>query len=162
MGVFFGENQNAGAPPHLALFSAMVGTGWQLIAITVSVIGFALLGPLHGDVYEERGEMVTSFIVCYALTSTVAGYTSGQLYKQYYSAPRKESVSRWQQTMLLTVALLPGVVMALAFGLNCVALYYDTSNTVPPATLAKIGAHPTPPRKNDIRSCNSVDFFSEW
>jgi len=97
----------------------------------LGVICFAVAGPLHGDVYEERGEMVTSFIVCYALTSTVAGYTSGSFYKQYFNTPRKEQGSHWQQTMMLTVFLLPTIVVSIAFALNCIALYYETSNTVP-------------------------------
>ena len=41
-------------PPHyLMIFSAMIGTGWQLIVIVTGVILFAIAGPVHGDVYEE-------------------------------------------------------------------------------------------------------------
>lgn len=41
------------------------------------------LGPyLHGAVYEDRGEMVSAFIVFFALSSAVAGYASGSFYKQ--------------------------------------------------------------------------------
>ena len=128
------------APTHLTLFAALYGTGWQLVTIILGVICFAVAGPLHGDVYEERGEMVTSFIVCYALTSTVAGYQSGSFYKQYFNTPRKEQGSHWQQTMMLTVFLLPTIVVSIAFALNCIAIYYDTSNTVPFVTMLKIFA----------------------
>lgn len=55
------------------LFSALFGTGCQLAVLVLVVILFAIAGPLHGDVYEERGEMVSAFIVCYALTSFVSG-----------------------------------------------------------------------------------------
>lgn len=61
------------APKHLMLFSALFGTGCQLAVLVLVVILFAIAGPLHGDVYEERGEMVSTFIVCYALTSFIAG-----------------------------------------------------------------------------------------
>ncbi|CAN0009818.1 unnamed protein product, partial [Ascophyllum nodosum] len=61
------------APEHLITFSALFGTGCQLAVMVLIVILFAMAGPLHGDVYEERGEIVTTFIVCYALTSFVSG-----------------------------------------------------------------------------------------
>ena len=41
-------------PPHyLMVFSALLGTGWQLMVIVTGVILFAIAGPVHGDVYEE-------------------------------------------------------------------------------------------------------------
>lgn len=61
------------APKHLMLFSALHGTGCQVTVLVFAVILFAIAGPLHGDVYEERGEIVATVIVCYALTSFVAG-----------------------------------------------------------------------------------------
>ena len=62
------------APEHLIMFSALFGTGCQLAVMVLIVILFAMAGPLHGDVYEERGEIVTTFIACYALTSFVSGW----------------------------------------------------------------------------------------
>lgn len=44
-------------PQYLMVFSALLGTGWQLIVIVAGVILFAIAGPVHGDVYEERGEV---------------------------------------------------------------------------------------------------------
>jgi len=35
------------------VFSALLGTGWQLMVIVTGVILFAIAGPVHGDVYEE-------------------------------------------------------------------------------------------------------------
>lgn len=55
------------------LFSALHGTGCQIAVLVLGVILFALAGKLHGHVYEERGEMVSTFIVCYALTSFISG-----------------------------------------------------------------------------------------
>ncbi|CAN0599412.1 unnamed protein product, partial [Laminaria digitata] len=61
------------APKHLMVFSAFFGTGCQLSVLVVVVVLFAIAGPLHGDVYEERGEMVSTFIASYALTSFISG-----------------------------------------------------------------------------------------
>jgi hypothetical protein len=43
------------------LFSALYGTGCQIATLITGVILFAIAGPLHGDVYEKRGEMVRIF-----------------------------------------------------------------------------------------------------
>jgi transmembrane 9 superfamily member 3 len=46
-------------PAYLMLFSALYGTGCQIATLIAGVILFAIAGPLHGDVYEKRGEMVS-------------------------------------------------------------------------------------------------------
>jgi len=43
---------------------------------------FSNVGPyLHGNMYEDRGEMVSTIIVCFALSSAIAGYASGSYYR---------------------------------------------------------------------------------
>lgn len=69
------------APDRLVFFTALYGTGWQLLVLVLAVILYAMAGPLHGHMYEDRGEMVSTIIVCYAFSSAVAGYTSGGFYK---------------------------------------------------------------------------------
>jgi transmembrane 9 superfamily protein 3 len=60
-------------PTYLCLFSAFLGAGCQLLVVAIGCILFAIAGPMHGDVYEERGEAITSSIVCYTLSSIVSG-----------------------------------------------------------------------------------------
>jgi transmembrane 9 superfamily protein 3 len=125
------------APLFLPLFAALIGTGWQLVALTLSVILFAVLGPLHGAVHEERGEVVSSVIVCHALSSIVAGYASGKYFKKYYpttSAARRHDGSKtalWQAVMGLTVLLLPSFTTLILTVLNIVSIMYGTINTIP-------------------------------
>lgn len=69
------------APVNLVLFSALLGTGWQLLSLVLGVILYAMAGWLHGHMYEDRGEMVSTFIVCYALSSIIGGYVSGSFYR---------------------------------------------------------------------------------
>jgi len=72
------------APAYLPIFSALLGTGWQLVVLTLGVILFAVLGPLlSGAVHEGRGKVLHSIIICYSLSSIVAGFTSGKFYKFY-------------------------------------------------------------------------------
>mgnify|MGYP000539555777 CR=1 FL=1 len=72
------------APNLLPLFAALLGTGWQLVILTLGVILFAVLGPLHGEVHEERGEVMQATLFCYAFSSIVSGYMSGKFFKEYY------------------------------------------------------------------------------
>jgi len=124
------------APALLPLFAALLGTGWQLVVLTLGVILFAVMGPLHGAVHEERGELLHSVIACYSLSSVVAGYTSGKFFKMYYPttaaarrAPAKTTL--WQAVMALTVMLLPTVTALILTVLNTVSLFYGTINTIP-------------------------------
>lgn len=65
--------------------------------LTVTVV----LLTIAGSFFEERGTILTAFIVCYALTSCVGGYVSGSFYA------RNEG-RHWIRAMLLTAALFPG------------------------------------------------------
>lgn len=133
------------APSMLPLFAALLGTGWQLVVLTLGVILFAVLGPLHGEVHEERGEVLHAVIVCYSLSSIVAGYTSGKFFKQYYpttAAARRggggAKTTLWQAVMALTVMLLPTVCATVLTALNTVSLFYGTINTIPFLVIVKL------------------------
>ena len=121
------------------LFSALMGSGWQLVVLVLGVILYAMAGPfLHGNMYEDRGEMVSTFIVCYALSSAVAGYTSGSFYRQYFPTARSELNSQWQKTMIATIFLFPVIVSAVTAVLNTIATYYDTVSAIPFSVLVKM------------------------
>ena len=108
------------APPNLTLFCALVGTGSQLATMVFLMILFATATTL----YMGRGAIIVSFIICYALTSLVAGYSSGALYC------RSQGTS-WIKTMLYTAGLFPGLCLALTLVLNSVALMYKSLAAVP-------------------------------
>jgi transmembrane 9 superfamily member 3 len=62
------------APKNLALFSALLGTGVQLVTLIFLVVFLAMSGAL----YQTRGTIVTVFILCYAFTAVVSGFVSGR------------------------------------------------------------------------------------
>jgi len=126
------------APEYLELFCAMYGSGWQLLTLVLGVIMYAIAGPMHGYMYEDRGEMVSTFIVCFALSSAIAGYSSGSYYRQFFTTPRAEQQSDWQKTMVCTILLFPVVVVSVIFTINFVAIYYDTINAIPFSVMLKI------------------------
>lgn len=102
------------------MYAACVGTGVQLALLAV----FVVLLTIAGNFFEERGTILTAFIVCYALTSFVSGYVSGGFYA------RNEG-RHWIRTMLLTAGLFPGVCFAIAFVLNTIAIFYHSLAAVP-------------------------------
>ncbi|KAG8089374.1 hypothetical protein GUJ93_ZPchr0011g28168 [Zizania palustris] len=65
-------------PRSLVFLSAFVGIGTQMAALILLVIVLAIVGML----YVGRGAIITTFIVCYALTSFISGYVSGGLYSR--------------------------------------------------------------------------------
>ena len=71
-----------------------------------------------GTLFVERGTIVTVFIICYALTSFVGGYSSGGFYA------RNEGKA-WIHTMLLTACLFPLSCFSIAFVLNTIAIFYQ-------------------------------------
>ena len=124
------------APPYLPLFAAIIGIGWQIVALISSVLLFAALGKLHGDVYEERGEMLHAFMYCYCLSSIVAGYASGSYFKRYYNTTSKTSTSftqgsqAWQGVLLLTIIILPTIVTTIIAVLHAISMYYGTISSI--------------------------------
>lgn len=131
------------APEMLPLFAALVGTGWQLLVLTLGVIIYAVLGPLHGAVHEGRGEVMQAILICYALSSIVSGYMSGKFFKEYFpTVTRRGNTSgpanMWQTTMGLTVLMLPTVSFVITLVLNTISLIYGTINSVPFSVILKL------------------------
>ena len=134
------------APKFLPLLAAILGTGWQLVTLGAGVVLFAVAGPLHGAVHEERGEVMHAILVCYSLSSIVAGYASGSYFKLYFattSSGRSKSggnggASQWQMVMALTVLLLPTILVAILFLLNGIALVYGTIYYIPFFAMMKL------------------------
>ena len=131
------------APALLPLFSALVGTGSQLVVLSFGVILFAVLGPIHGEVHEERGEMMQAILVCYAFSTIISGFMSGKYFKTYYptvarSGKNSGQNNLWQLTMGLTVVLLPTVTVLIGVVLNSVSLMYGTINSIPFTVILKL------------------------
>ncbi|CAM6083304.1 unnamed protein product [Calypogeia fissa] len=115
------------SPRNLVLLSALVGTGAQLAALVLMVILFAIIGML----YVGRGAIVTTFIVCYALTSFIAGYVSGGFYS-------RNDGKHWIKSMLLTASLFPFTCFGIGFVLNTVAIAYHSLAAIPFGTMVVV------------------------
>jgi uncharacterized membrane protein YqjE len=61
-------------PPHINLFSAAMGVGAQLLTAALCIFSLALVGFYYPS---NRGAMLSSCVVLYALTAGVAGVCVG-------------------------------------------------------------------------------------
>ncbi|CAI9287162.1 unnamed protein product [Lactuca saligna] len=114
-------------PRNLVLLSAVVGTGAQLALLILLVILFAIVATL----YIGRGAIVTTFIVCYALTSFVSGYVSGGMYSRHGG-------KNWIKSMILTASLFPLLCFGIGFVLNTIAIFYGSLAAIPFGTMVVV------------------------
>ncbi|KAH0768289.1 hypothetical protein AABB24_002079 [Solanum stoloniferum] len=114
-------------PLNLVLLSALVGTGAQLALLVLLVILLAIVGML----YVGRGSIVTTFIVCYALTSFISGYVSGAMYS-------RNGGKSWIKSMILTASLFPFMCFGIGFVLNTIAIFYGSLAAIPFGTMVVV------------------------
>lgn len=114
-------------PAHPVLFSALIGSGHQIAVVTLCVVIFAILGEL----YTERGSLLSTSIFVYAATSPINGYFGGSLYARMGG-------KRWIKQMLMSAFLLPAMVCGTAFLINFIAIYYHASRAIPFGTMVAV------------------------
>ncbi|KAM6581027.1 hypothetical protein CsatA_004801 [Cannabis sativa] len=114
-------------PRNLVILSAVVGTGAQLALLVLLVILLAIVGML----YVGRGAIVTTFIVCYALTSFISGYVSGGMYSRHGG-------KSWIKSMILTASLFPFMCFGIGFILNTIAIFYGSLAAIPFGTMVVV------------------------
>ncbi|CAB4298276.1 unnamed protein product [Prunus armeniaca] len=114
-------------PRSLVILSAVVGTGAQLALLVLLVILLAIVGML----YVGRGAIVTTFIVCYALTSFISGYVSGGMYS-------RNGGKNWIKSMILTASLFPFMCFGIGFVLNTIAIFYGSLAAIPFGTMVVV------------------------
>jgi len=97
-------------------------------------MGFCVITlTLAGEFYHERGTIVTTLLVCYSLTSFVAGYAGAAFYK-------RNNGPDWKQAMTMTALMYPGLCMTMLLFLNVVATLYGSSQFLGFGSLLLISA----------------------
>jgi len=120
-----GDVFRAAASPML--FSSLIGTGAQLAVVVLFVVVFAIIGEL----YTERGSLLSTTIFVYAATAPVSGYFGGSLYARMGGKV-------WIRQMLMSAFLLPSLVCGTAFLVNFIAIYYHASRAIPFGTMVAV------------------------
>lgn len=123
------------APFLLPVLCALLGSGGQVLFTMIGVSLFCVLGPLHGNVYESRDEMLSAIINMFTLSSIVSGYISGRSFKIWGG---QKAVKNWQITMGLALVLLPFFFTVIFGALNTLSVYYGTIYTLPFWTVVKL------------------------
>jgi transmembrane 9 superfamily member 2/4 len=106
------------------LLSVFVGTGVQLISMSVATLTFTLFGLLSP---ENRGSLTTALIFLFVFMGAFAGYHSSSIYKMFRG-------TEWQRATILTSLFFPGTIFVIYFSLNFVLLLEGSSGAVPLST----------------------------
>jgi transmembrane 9 superfamily member 3 len=117
------------SPTFLVMFSTLIGTGSQLFVLAFCVIVFTIVG----DFYDDRGSIMTTFLVCYSATSFIAGYSGACFYKR--AGGRK-----WKRVLLLTMFFLPGITFSISSMLNFIAVAYGSMASLSITTILMVVA----------------------
>lgn len=115
-------------PRYLLILSVFVGSGAQLFFMTLTTLGFALMGLLSPS---NRGSLSTVMFILYALFGCVGSYVSGVIYKFFGGED-------WKLNMALTPLLVPGIIFASFVGLNFFLISAGSSGAVPFGTVCAI------------------------
>ncbi|XP_064120966.1 transmembrane 9 superfamily member 2-like isoform X2 [Macrobrachium nipponense] len=113
-------------PPRRGmLLSVLVGSGVQVLIMTLVTLLFACLGFLSP---ANRGALMTCAMVLYVCLGFPAGYVAARLYKSFGG-------EKWKSNVILTSMLCPGIVFALFFVMNLILWYKGSSAAIPFTTL---------------------------
>ena len=118
-------------PPRRSLFAAFLGTGTQLLLLSLCIFVLALVGAFYP---YNRGALFTALIALYALTSGVAGFVAASTYRQHGGG------KGWARNVALTVAVYCGPFCAAFCFLNTVAIAYRSTAALPFGTIAAMVA----------------------
>mmetsp|Transcript_47954 Transcript_47954/g.111895 ORF Transcript_47954/g.111895 Transcript_47954/m.111895 type:complete len:611 (+) Transcript_47954:93-1925(+) len=107
-------------PRHSKLLAVSVGSGVQILGMSIVTLIFAILGFLSP---AHRGALLQSMMLLFTFMGVLAGYTSARLYKVFGG-------DDWKMATLLTAFLYPGLVFSIFFVLNLFIRGKDSSGAV--------------------------------
>ena len=95
-------------PPRAGLLAVYLGTGVQVLGMSVVTMAFAVLGFLSPS---NRGGLMTALLLLFVLMGLLAGYVSAVMYKSFGGTEGK-------LITLKTATMFPGIVALIFFVLN--------------------------------------------
>jgi hypothetical protein len=108
-------------PENSTFFCAAVGTGNQLIVLTICHLSLALTGIISTT---RRGSILAGVVVLYCLTSAIGGFTAVRLF-------RKMNGKNWVNCIVMTAGLFPAPVVAVFAWVNTIALAHGSTSALP-------------------------------
>ena len=117
-------------PERKALFSAIMGTGLQLLTVFLVMLTLAVVGVFYP---YGRGTMYAAIIVIYSVTAVISGYVSGYTYSAIGGSSSSECV-------MSTVGLFPVPVFIIWSYLNSIAWGLGSTAALPFGTICALFA----------------------
>ena len=108
------------APRSPSLFSALIGTGWQLLAVIATLL---LLPNLGFGSYFDQGSIVSSFVWMYLVYSLFGGFKSSQILSSF-------SGKHWIRTLSLQGFSFPMIALC-CYTIMCMVHAYNGSAVAP-------------------------------
>ena len=108
-------------PLYAGVFAVLVGSGVQLVGMTVLTLFFASLGFLSP---AHRGGLVTTVLLLFVFMGVFAGYSSARLYKFFGG-------EHWKTNTVATAFFLPGCCFSMFFLINLCIWAEQSSGATP-------------------------------
>ena len=108
-------------PPHRNTFAALVGNGYQLLALAACLLVLSVLGHIHAT---NRAGMRMAVMVLYAFTSGMAGYQAAAYYRQLQG-------DKWVGNILLTCSIMAVPAFSVGIWNNTIAVFYGSIAALP-------------------------------
>lgn len=115
-------------PQNMSLFCAVLGVGTQLLTVVFFLFVLAFVGMLYP---YNRGALFTYFVLLYALSSVVGGYTTASFHNQFCE-------TGWERSVLLSGILYPGPSFVILSVLNTISVSYGATASLPFGTILVI------------------------
>jgi len=112
-------------PAYSSLLAVSVGSGMQILGMSVVTLIFALFGFLSR---AHRGGRLQSMMLLFTFRGTLAGYTAARFCKLWDG-------DDWKLTTLLTACLYPGIFFLIFFVLDLLIWGQKSSGAVPFTTM---------------------------
>jgi transmembrane 9 superfamily protein 1 len=117
-------------PENPGVFCAAVGTGNQLMIMSLCHLGLALSGLISTT---RRGSILAGVVVLYCLTAYIGGYSSVRLYRQMGG-------KNWVRCIMLTAGIFPTPVVGVFMWVNSVAIAHGSTSALPFTTILTVTA----------------------
>ena len=112
-------------PANVMLFSAVIGTGTQLLALITTILLMSLVGAFYPG---NRGAVYTAATIVYCATAVLAGYVGTSLYTSLGG-------EKWALNSVLIGAIFAFPLFVIFCFLNTVAIFYGSSSALPFGTI---------------------------
>lgn len=116
-------------PPNVGgLFAPVVGSGVQLLAMSVALLVLSVVGVLNPS---YRGGFISFGLFLFVFAGVFSGYFSTRIYKTFKG-------EQWKKNALMTALLFPGFLFASVFILNLFVWAQASSTAIPFGTLCAL------------------------